>query len=291
MKNAKSKQESYTIRNTIFVFLMFMASVYFLLPFFWIIVASTKSSQQLFNTNPFLFVLPFEAVKNFIAVSTFNGGIIWRWFLNSAIYAGSISFGTTLISAMAGFAFSKYNFRGKNMIFFVILGTIMVPFTALVLPIYLLMHALNFVNTYWGVILPSLVNPFSVYLMRIFWTQQFPNELLDAARIDGASELKIFFSVGLPIVKGGIATVALFTFVGAWNNFFLPLVILSKENLYPLTLGLQVWVSITSSNVEMGLPYPALLMGTLISIVPLIFAFIFLRKYWQYRLSAGAVKG
>ncbi len=291
MKNAEFKRELYTIKDSISTFLMLIASAYFLLPFFWIIVASTKSSRQLFNTNPLWFAFPLNAIRNFLTVSTFDNGIIWRWLLNSALYAASISIGVTLTSAMAGFAFSKYNFKGKNVLFSIILGTVMIPFTALVLPIYLLMHTLNLINTYWAVILPSLVSPFSVYLMRIFWTQQFPSELIDAARVDGASDLTIFFSLGLPIVKGGLATVALLSFVSAWNNFFLPLVVISKEKLYPLTLGLEVWTSVTTANVEMGIPYPALLMGTLISITPLILAFIILRKYWQYRLSSGAVKG
>lgn len=271
---------------------MFIASAYFLLPFFWVIVASTKSDPQLFSSNPLWFTSPFNALNNLKIVSSYDGAILWKWFLNSIIYAGSVSAGTTLISSMAGFAFSKYRFFGKNALFYVILGTIMVPSTALVLPIYLLMHGMNLINTYWAVILPSLVNPFTVYLMRIFWMQEFPNELVDAAHVDGASDFAIFFRIGLPMVRGGLATVALFSFVATWNNFFLPLVVISKEGLYPLTLGLQVWTSITTTSVGRGAPpYGAITMGVLISIVPLILAFIFLRRYWQYGLNSGAVKG
>jgi len=292
MEDKKIKKSFYSIKSMIFLFLMFVASAYFLLPLFWIIIASSKSNSQLFSTNPLWFAFPLNFVNNFVNISSLFNGEIWRWFLNSIIYSGSISIGTTLISSMAGFAFSKYNFKGKNVLFFAIIGMIMVPSTALVLPIYLLMHGLNLINTYWAVILPSLVNPFTVYLMRVFWMQEFPNELLDAARIDGASDFRVFFSIGLPLVKGGLATVALFSFVGAWNNFFLPLVVLSKENLYPLVLGLQVWTSLVTTGQSQGIiTYGPLLMGVLISIIPLIFAFMLLRKYWQYGLSAGALKG
>jgi multiple sugar transport system permease protein len=271
------------------VALMFVASAYFLLPLFWIIIASTKSDSQLFSTNPLWFALPFNALNNIFNTSSYDGATLWRWFSNSIIYAGSVSAGTTLISAMAGFAFSKYDFFGKNILFYIILGAIMVPTTALVLPVYLLMHGLNLINTYWAVILPSLVNPFSIYLMRIFWMQEFPNELIDAAHVDGASDFTIFFRIGLPLVKGGLATVALFSFVSTWNNFFLPLVVISKSNLFPLTLGISIWTSLTSTG--RGPSYGAITMGILISIVPLILAFILLRRYWQSGLSSGAVKG
>ncbi len=287
-----TKKSLYSSSTILIMTLMFVASAYFLLPFFWIVIAATKSDSQLFSTNPLWFTSPFNFLSNLKVVSSYDNTILWRWFLNSLIYAGSVSAGTTLISAMAGFAFSKYNFKGKNVLFYIILGTIMVPTTALVLPIYLLMHGLNLINTYWAVILPSLVNPFTVYLMRIFWMKEFPNELIDAAHVDGASDFAIFFRIGLPLVRGGLATVALFSFVNTWNNFFLPLVVISKSDLYPLTLGLQVWTSITTTSVGRGAPpYGAINMGILISIVPLILAFIFLRRYWQSGLSSGAIKG
>ncbi len=284
-----TKKNLYSPSTVIVLALMFVASIYFLLPLFWIIIASTKSNAQLFSTNPLWFATPFNMLNNIKNASSYNNFILWRWFLNSIIYASTVSVGTALISAMAGFAFSKYDFFGKNMLFYVILGAIMVPATALVLPIYLLMHGLNLINTYWAVILPSLVNPFAIYLMRIFWMQEFPNELIDAAHVDGASDFTIFFRIGLPLVRGGLATVALFSFVSTWNNFFLPLVVISKSNLFPLTLGISIWTSLTSTG--RGPSYGAITMGIVISIVPLILAFIFLRRYWQSGLSSGAVKG
>jgi len=289
MEEKRIKRNYYSAKSVIFLSLMFVASVYFLLPLFWIIVASSKSNAQLFSTNPLWFATPFDMLKNIKNASSYDNFILWRWFLNSIIYASTVSAGTALISAMAGFAFSKYNFFGKNVLFYIVLGTIMVPSTALVLPIYLLMHSMNLINTYWAVILPSLVNPFAIYLMRIFWMQEFPNELIDAAHVDGASDFAIFFKIGLPMVRGGLATVALFSFVSTWNNFFLPLVVISKSKLFPLTLGISIWTSLTSTG--RGPSYGAITMGILISITPLIIAFIFLRRYWQAGLNSGAVKG
>ena len=275
----------------ILVSIMFVFSTYFLLPFYWIIVASTKSNGQLFSTNPLWFAYPSHILDNLRIALTYNGYVLARWFINSVIYATSVSLGSTLVSAMAGFAFAKYRFWGKNIFFNFILGTIMVPATALVLPIYLLMHSFHLINTYWAVILPSLINPFGVYLMRIFWMQGFPNDLMDAAYVDGASDFTIFFRLGFPLVRNGLATVALFSFVGTWNNFFLPLVVISKRQLYPLVLGLDVWTSLATGSLGRGAPtYGAILVGVIISILPLVLAFIFLRRYWQFGLTEGALK-
>src|SRR5260370_40179780 len=152
-----------------------------------------------------------------------------------------------MISALGGYAFSKYDFPAKQFLFNFILGTIMVPSTALVLPLFLLLNKIGLVNTVWGVILPSLVNPFGLYLMKAFWDSSLPNELIEASRLEGASELKIFWRIGMPLMQTGLVTVALLAFGGAWNNFVLPLLVLSEQKLNPLTLGLNIWNSVSSS--------------------------------------------
>lgn len=268
--------------------LMILALVYFLLPLYWVIVSSTKNDGELFSTYGLSLAFPMHIGDNFHRLFTAQNGIFPRWFLNSVIYGVAVGAGATLVSAMTGYAFAKFQFPGRRFWFTVVLGTITVPFTALVLPIYLLMHDLHLINTYWGVILPSLFNPFGIYLMRIFWTQGFPTELMEAGYMDGATDWYVFARLGLPIVRGGLATVALFTFVNMWNNFFLPLVIISRNSLYPLTLGLTVWNSATESG--RGLPYSIIVSGAFLSILPLALAYLFLQRYWRAGLTVGARK-
>jgi multiple sugar transport system permease protein len=267
---------------------MILALIFFLLPLYWVVVASTKSDSQLFSTYGLQPIFPLQIVGNLSRLFSAENAIFPRWFLNSVIYGCAVGIGATLVSAMTGYAFAKFRFPLRGFWFAVVLGTITVPFTALVLPIYLLMHDLHLINTYWGVILPSLFNPFGIYLMRVFWTQGFPSELIEAGYMDGATDWYIFARLGLPIVRGGLATVGLFTFVGMWNNFFLPLVIISKNALYPLTLGLTVWNSATESG--RGLPYSIIVSGALLSILPLALAYLFLQRYWRAGLTAGSSK-
>jgi multiple sugar transport system permease protein len=267
---------------------MIIMMLFFLLPLYWVIVGSTKSDGELFSTYGLSIAFPLHFVSNLEHLFSAQNGIFPRWILNSVIYGVAVGIGATLVSAMTGYAFAKFQFPLRQFWFSVILGTITVPFTALVLPIYLLMHDLHLINTYWGVILPSLFNPFGIYLMRIFWTQGFPTELQEAGYMDGANDWYVFANLGLPIVSGGLATVGLFTFVGMWNNFFLPLVIISKNSLYPLTLGLTVWNSATESG--RGLPYSIIVIGAFLSILPLALAYLFLQRHWRAGLTVGARK-
>ena len=265
-------------------------TVYCLLPLWWVITTMFKDNGQLFSTFGLWFATPSHFLENLSTVFTRQDGIFTRWLLNSFLYAGATALGSMLVSAMAGYAFSKFDFRGRNALFAVILATIMVPATALVLPIFLLMQQIGLINTYWAVILPGLVNPFGLYLMRLFWDAGFPKELMEAARIDGAGEWTIFQRLGLPLVRGGLVTVGLFSFVAAWNNFFLPLVAVSRDNLFPLTLGLSVWNQTSSSSGQEPI-YTVIVLGALVSILPLIIAFLALGRYWTGGLASGAVKG
>jgi multiple sugar transport system permease protein len=264
--------------------------LYSVLPAMWIIAAMTKDNGQIFSTFGLWFSYPFHFLENLADLVTYQDGIFVRWFGNSLIYAGSISFGSTMICALGGYAFSKYDFPAKQFIFNFILGTIMVPSTALVLPLFLMLNKMGLVNNMLGVILPSLVNPFGLYLMKVFWDASLPNELIEASRLEGASELQIFWRIGLPLMQTGLVTVALLAFVGAWNNFFLPLIVLSEQHLFPITLGLNVWNSLT--NAAGGKPiYNLIAVGSMVSVLPLLIAFVVLGKYWRGGLTAGATKG
>jgi multiple sugar transport system permease protein len=264
--------------------------IYCLLPAAWIITAMTKDNGQIFSTFGWWFAYPLHFLENLSELVTYQDGIFVRWFGNSLLYAASISLGSTMICAFGGYAFSKYDFPGKQFLFSFILGTIMVPSTALVLPLFLMLNKIGLVNNTLGVILPSLVNPFGLYLMKVFWDASLPNELIEASRLEGASELKIFWRIGMPLMQTGLVTVALLAFVGAWNNFFLPLIVLSDQKLYPLTLGLNVWNGVSSS--AGGKPvFNLIAIGSLVSVLPLLIAFLALGRYWRGGLTAGATKG
>jgi multiple sugar transport system permease protein len=264
---------------------------YFLVPVWWLVVASTKNAQGLFSGSGALWFHGFHLFGNLKELFTYNNGEYLRWLGNSALYAVTGGVGATVISVLAGYGFAKYSFRGRNAIFALVLGSVMVPLTALVIPTFVMMSNAGLTDTIWAVILPSLLSPFAVYLMRIYATASVPDELLDAARIDGAGELRTFVRVALPLMRPGVITVLLLSVVATWNNYFLPLTMLSDSKLYPLTVGINLWEQLASSNNGGGTSVWGLIItGSLVSIIPLIIAFLTLQKYWQGGLAVGSLK-
>jgi multiple sugar transport system permease protein len=270
--------------------LMLVVLVYFLLPFFWLLVSATKTNQELFSTFGLWFAPDFNFWANLADLFSHDGGVFLTWLWNTTYYAVCSAVGASLIATIAGYVFAKFQFPGRMLLFAIILGSIMVPGTALAVPTYLLLSKVGLINTPLAVILPALVSPFGVYLMRVYAEQALPDELLDAARVDGASELRIFWSVALRILAPGFVTVLLFAFVATWNNYFLPLLVLSDPTYYPLTLGLASWNAQASANGGAQLLYTLVITGALVSIIPLIVGFLFLQRYWQGGLTFGSVK-
>ena len=271
--------------------ILFVFTLYFLIPFFWLLVSSTKSQADLFATFGLWFAPNFNLFSNLQQLFSYQNGIFGRWLLNTLLYAGVGSVVGTLLAAMAGYALAKYVFRGRNAIFSVILGAILLPATTLALPLYLMMSAVGLTNTIWAVLLPSLVNPFGVYLSRIYASASVPDELLEAARIDGANEWEVF-QIALYLMTPALVTVLLFGFVGIWTNFFLPLVMFSDPNLFPVTVGLQSW-NVTASNAGANTQtiYNLIVTGALLSSIPLLIGCILLQRFWRGGLGAGSVKG
>jgi multiple sugar transport system permease protein len=218
-------------------------------------------------------------------------GIYLRWVANSLFYAIAGGAGATVLSVLAGYGFAKFRFRGRRLMLAVLLGSVMVPLTALVIPTFILFSNLHLTDTVWAVILPSLLNPFAVYLMQVYTAEAVPDELLDAARVDGAGEIKTFFRVALPLLRPAVITVLLLSIVGVWNNFFLPLAMLANTKLFPITVGLGLWQGQASGNNSGGANlWGIIIIGALVSVIPLIIAFLALQKYWQGGLSLGALK-
>jgi len=262
------------------------AVLYTLVPVLWLVLAASKDRDSLFGSD-LLSPHGFSFMQNLNGLFGMDGGIYGRWYLNSLLYAVVGAAVSALVSIACGYAFDKYRFRHKEKLFGLVLAAVMVPQTVLALPLYLMASGTGLVNTFWAVFIPVLFNPFGVYLGRIFSQGYVPDEVLEAARMDGAGELATYFRVALRMLGPGVVTVFLFQLTAIWNNFFLPMVMLSDHELYPLSLGLYTWNSSATVSPEY---YPVVVMGSLLAVLPLILAFMLLQRFWRSGLTAGAVK-
>ena len=271
---------------------LFMAAflVYFLLPLLWLAIAATKSNSGLFDSFGLWFADDFNLLANIGDVLSYGGGEYARWLANTAGYAIVSAGGAALLAAWAGYGFAKYEFPGKRLLFGIVLASIMVPTTALAIPTYLLLSEVGIVDTPLAIIIPSLVSPFGIYLMRIYAADAVDDSLIEAARIDGASELLIFWKVAFRLLAPGFVTVLLFTLVATWNNYFLPLVMLNDPTYFPVTVGLAQWNAAATGGGGSQALFSLVVTGSLLSIVPLIAAFLMLQRYWQTGLGTGSVK-
>lgn len=265
---------------------MLLVAGYMLLPVYWLLVSATKSQSDLVST-PGLLPADWNLGANLGALFSQQDGVYARWLLNSLLYAGAGAGVATLLAAAAGYALATYTFRGREAVFSIVLGGVLVPATALALPLFLLFAQADATNTFWSVFLPSIVSPFGVYLSRVFATASVPTEVLEAARMDGAGEFRIFRTIVLRLMAPALVTVFLFQFVVIWNNFLLPLVMLQDDRLYPVTLGLFTWQSQTARVPQLQ---TLTIVGALISVVPIVLTFLLLQRHWRAGLAAGAVK-
>jgi multiple sugar transport system permease protein len=263
-----------------------LATAYTLLPVLWLVTASAKDTGELTGGRG-VSLSHLHLVENLRNLAMETDGIYFRWYLNSLLYAGLGALICAFVSVCAGYAFQTFAFRGKEKLFGIVLLGVLIPHTALALPMYLLASKVGLVNTFWAVFIPTLVNPFGVYLARVFTAAYVPGEILEAARVDGAGELRTFGSVGLRLVLPGFVTVFLFQFTAIWNNFFLPLVMLSNTKLFPVSLGLYAWNSQIRTEPTF---YPLVVTGALLAVAPLIITFVALQRLWKAGLTAGSVK-
>jgi multiple sugar transport system permease protein len=265
---------------------LLLGAAYCLIPVVWVIIASSKSPRELFTS--FSFAPGSGLADNLVALSNYGGGQFWQWGLNSLLYAGVGSVASTLVSAMAGYALAKFRFRGRELLFSAILAGVLVPGIVLAVPQYLLLATAGLAGTYWSVLLPVVINPFGIFLCRVFAAAAVPDDTIEAARLDGAREIRIFGSIALPMMTQGLVTVFLLQFVGIWNNFLLPFIMLSDQDKYPMTLGLYTFLSKGAGDSDL---YPLVITGSAVSVVPLIVLVLALQRFWRADLLAGGLKG
>ncbi len=251
-----------------------------LLPMIWLVASSFKGSSAIFSFPPSF--LPRDAtISNYARL--FSEVPFGRYFVNSVFLSTAATLISLFFSTLAGYGFAKYEFAGKRFLFTILLASMMVPFQVLLVPLFKLLKDVGWLDSYWGIIVPFMVGGFGIFLMRQFMVS-VPNDLLDAARIDGCNEFGIYWRVVLPVVKPAVGALTIFVFLGQWNNYLWPLIVLRSEAKYTLPLGLANLVGVYRQE------YGMLMAGTLIALVPIVTLFLAMQREFVSGITLGAVK-
>jgi multiple sugar transport system permease protein len=273
-------------------------AVFFVAPVVWLLLAPTKSDAELITSSPFAFGDLHHVALAWRHLDAFSDHVFRRWIGNTLYYALSATAITLAVSVPAGYGLAIGRFPGRKLVLSLTLVVMIMPAAALVLPIFLELDAMHLIGRSLSVILPFAFFPFGVYVAYIYYVTSLPPELLDAARVDGASELQTFLRVALPLAKPVVALVFFFSFVADWNNFFLPYVVLADSDQYPITVGLSNLLASTPSfNPAVGgggqsvnIFKPELALATLLAVVPVAIVFLFSQRALVRGLVGGAVK-
>ncbi len=267
-------------------------AVFTLIPIWWIFVSSTKTVPNFNSTFGFWFARPFVLFSNVSNVfSNKEDGSFLQWMLNTVIYAGAGGIGATVLSAMAGYGFARFSFRGRNALFLFAMAALLIPIAAFAVPLYLVYAKVHLDSTMPGIFIPFMVSPVSVYLMRVYVGGSVPRELMDAARIDGAGEARIFLRVAVPLMVPALVTVFMLNVVSSWNNYFLPFIINNSAKLSTLTQGLALWMNHTNIAGSSEDFTVLTIAAGMLSITPLIIMFLVLQRYWRGGLLLGGLTG
>lgn len=278
------------------VVVLFGFAVFCVLPLLWLLLAPTKTDRQIQDDNPLSFGSFHGLGVAWGHLADYNDGVMYKWMWNSVYYTLVPVVVSVVVALLAGYALATMTFRGRKLILVATLLAMVLPPTAVVLPLFLEINAVHLTNTAASVILPAAFYPFGVYLAFIYFATSLPKEILEAARIDGCSELRTFLHIAVPLAKPVISLVAFFSFVANWNNYFLPYVMLSEESKYNLPVGLGTLMSSSPAMTRAGgtiLPinYPEVAMAGLIVIVPVALLFIFFQRFLVGGVLSGATKG
>ena len=269
--------------------------VFFVLPVLWLLLAPTKTAYDLQHAGPLSFGSFGQVAAAWRHLTAFQDGVIWQWLRNSAVYSIGALLLTLATSVPAGYGLALTNFKGRRLLLTVTLVVMIMPSAALVLPIFLELNLFHLIGTAWSIVLPFSFYPFGVYLVYIYFATNLPRDILAAARIDGCSEWQVFARVALPLAKPVVGLVAFFSFVGNWNNFFLPYLVLPSSKQFPIQVGLNQLLSSTPSfNPVAGngldITSPELALAILIAILPVLVLFLFSQRALVSGMLAGSTK-
>ncbi|MBT1280321.1 carbohydrate ABC transporter permease [Thermoanaerobacter sp. AC272] len=267
----------------VFVFFVILA-ILALFPFYYLLIGSFKPATELFRKGLDMKIdLNIMSFKNYAILFSEEGSLYRQWYKNSLLMTLVGTVVTLLLSSMVGYGLAKYQFKGKNLVFMLVLLIIFVPFEILMLPLYRLILSFRLINTYWGVILPGIVSPIAVFFFRQY-AEGLPKELMDAARIDGATEFGIYWRIMVPLMKPAFGAMAIFVALGNWNNFVWPLIVMRTEDMFTLPVGLMTLLTPYGSN------YQILLAGSALAIVPIIILFLINQNAFISGLTGGSIK-
>ncbi|GID30315.1 carbohydrate ABC transporter permease [Paractinoplanes brasiliensis] len=269
--------------------------LFFGIPIVWLLLASTKSARGLIVDNPFAPGSLDGLAANWDSLFGFGDGEVTTWVANSALYAVGALLITLVASIPAGYAMALTRFRFRRLLLILTLVVMLIPNTALVLPIFLELNTVGLIGSPLSVILPMSFFPFGVYLTYIYFSTSIPRDLLAAARVDGCRELQVFTRIALPLAAPIVALVAFFSFVQSWNNFFLPFVMLPSSDGYPIQVGLTSLLASTpafnpSSAGTQSIQLPTLALATVISVLPVLIVFLFSQRFLVAGMTAGGTK-
>jgi multiple sugar transport system permease protein len=280
-----------TVVSVILVVLL----AFFVLPALWLVLAPTKTAGQLAGESPLSFGSLANVGLAWQHLTSFENGVLFVWLRNSAVYAVGALIVTLITSIPAGYALALTRFRGRKLLLTVTLIVMIMPSAALVLPVFLELNLVHLIGTAWSIILPFSFYPFGVYLVYIYFATSLPRELLSAARLDGASEWQIFTRIALPLATPVVGLVAFFSFVGNWNNFFLPYLVLPNSDAFPIQVGLNQLLSSTPSfnpvaGAGLNITSPELALAIIVAVLPVLVLFLFSQRTLVSGMLAGATK-
>ncbi len=273
------------IKTTVFYTILCLVALTMLFPFIWMVSTSLKETDMVFIFPPQLIPEEFhwEHYINVFKLERFG-----RFFFNSTVVATSIVLGQLFICSLAAYAFARLNFIGRDELFIAYLATMMIPGTVTLIPVYLIAHYLNWIDTYWGLIVPGLSSVYGMFLLRQFFLT-IPKELEDAARIDGCSEFSIYWRIFVPLSKPAIATLGVFTFMGVWTDFLWPLLMANSESMRTLEVGLMV---LKQRHLSWYITdWPMMMSSSVVVIAPVLVVYFFTQKYYVKGIALTGMKG
>lgn len=260
---------------------LFFGSLVMIVPFAWMVSTSFKIPEEVYLIPP-RWIPNNPTLDNYIDL--FDAMNFGKPFMNTIIVALSITFLSVMLSSMAGYGFAKFRFKGREKLFLIVLATLMVPGQITMIPVFLMLNQMGLVNTYAGLIFPPIANAFNIFFMRQF-IKSLPDELIDAAKMDGANEGFIFFKIILPLTKPALAAITIFTFTGSWNSFLWPLIIAQDESMYTLPVAVSVLGGQYTERIALQMA------GACIVIAPLIIVFLIAQKYFIKGIALTGLKG
>jgi multiple sugar transport system permease protein len=284
LKIIMNKSSEYSIENTvrkyILLAILFGGLLLTLTPFFWMVSTSVKTKAGIFAMPPAW--LPAQPTISHYR-KLFEEVNFFRYFINSTVVAAAVTILGLFLNSLAGYAFAKYSFPGRNKIFAVMIMALMIPSQVTMMPVFLILKKVGLINTYAGLIITGTISVYSIFLVRQF-VQTIPNDLIESARIDGCSELGIYWRVVMPLCKPVLATLGIFTFMSSWNSFLWPLIVMIKQEMYTLP------VALANLSGQHATEYGLLMAGAVVVVIPVIIVFLIAQRYIIEGISTTGLK-